>query len=164
MKRVLLVQSFIEKGAVHRSFQAKKIDVFNDADDAFSVDHGVLAKMVFTVQNNSFDVINWLNKTKVTDYDTVIFDHWRFKLSQAMALAVFLTRKRIPFRTHEPEHIPALDKLGELARMSDQNISLPDSLVCQGTIAVNTLKTYGKILGWPLIAKAADGSQGNDNY
>jgi glutathione synthase/RimK-type ligase-like ATP-grasp enzyme len=165
MKKVLLVDSYVEKGDVAKVAQLRRLHAYQALMPDVELSFSVLARMCFTIVDNKLEAYDLMNKCSIGDYDAIVFCYWHFKPMHALALTTYLKRQGIPFLpAEEPNMFPPMDKLGELAKMSDGTVPLPNSLICQSGMMFKAFKARGSFIEFPCILKASGAGRGKKNH
>ena len=164
MKKVLFVDSYVEKGEAGKNAQLRRVRTYQELMPDLDIYFGVLSQMIFLVKDNKLSVYDLMNDCEVSEYDAVIIEYWALKPMQALAFTTYLTQAGIPFSPSEPYTQPAVDKLGEFAKMSGGEVPLPNSLMAQGGLLVKSMKKFGQFIGYPCVVKAAQAGRGKNNY
>ena len=162
MKDVLVFFSFAKHktGYYNALFNPLK-DVEKDYD--LNLHQGSLKDLIIEIVDNSLIVTDSISGKKLDEFDHVYFQLWLKAQQPALAAATYLQRKNIPFIGHEILGILSATKVGELVRLSDNNIPLPRSFMSSYSVTLKTFKQNPPI-AYPFIAKASDAFGGNMNY
>ncbi len=161
-KKVLVFFSFRKHKTGYYSalFNPLK-DVEKDYD--LSLEQGSLKDLIIEIIDNSLVVTDSTTGKRLDEFDYVYFQLWLKAQQPALAAATYLERKGIPFVGHEILSTLATTKVGELVRLSDNNIPLPRSFMSSYSVTLDAFKSNPPI-PYPFIAKASDAFGGNMNY
>lgn len=124
---------------------------------------GSLADLKILIKDNSMSIIESLTGRNVLSFDLVYFELWYKSQQQALAAARLLERKNVPYFSKEIYDILPITKVGELAVMADNNISLPDTFI-SNTRQIKKVFRNNPPINYPIIVKAADGYGGKNNF
>ncbi len=164
MKKILLVDGFVEKGESAKKLNTKRQKLLRKAAPDLAIDFSVLTKMFFVVRHNKLEIFDMVKDAYITNYDAIIIDYWHHKPMQALALSTYASRHEIPFAPIETIESPPTDKLGELALLSDGTVPLPNSLISTGRLLPAAMKKHVDFMHFPCIVKSAQGAMGHKNF
>jgi len=124
---------------------------------------GSLKDLHIYIENNKLRIVESMTGRDLADFSAVHFDAWTKSPQQALAAALYLKRKGVPVTNEEMQSILADTKVGELARMADNQIPLPNTFTSSRH---EILKVFKKspVFEYPFIAKADDVFGGKANY
>ncbi len=127
------------------------------------LERGSLKDLHIQINGNHLTVKESLTQKQLTDFDVVYFELWYKSQQQALAAALYADRAGIPFFSRELLGVMPVTKIGELAAMADNNISLPQTFISSAREIKKVFKTDAP-LAYPLVMKAADGYGGKNNF
>lgn len=118
------------------------------------------------IRKNHLVVRNARTKKRYDDLDGIHIANWRKAPEIAMALARYIEKRGGKVMNGEIISFPAMTKLGEMVRMADKNIPLPDSFFVRDKYLVEMAKRQKLPHGFhfPLIVKSVAGSMGTNNW
>jgi glutathione synthase/RimK-type ligase-like ATP-grasp enzyme len=118
------------------------------------------------IRKNHLVVRNARTKKRYDDIDGIHIANWRKAPETAMALARYIEKRGGKVMNGEIISFPAMTKLGEMVRMADKNIPLPDSFFVRDKYLVEMAKRQKLPHGFhfPLIVKSVAGSMGTNNW
>lgn len=118
------------------------------------------------IRDNHLVVRNAKTKKRYNDLDGVHIANWRKAPEIAMALARYTEKRGAKVMNREIVSFPAMTKLGEMVRMADKKIPMPDSFFVRDKylkeMARREKLPYG--FHFPLIVKSVAGSMGANNW
>jgi glutathione synthase/RimK-type ligase-like ATP-grasp enzyme len=124
---------------------------------------GSLKDLHIEIIDNRLEITESLTQRSLKSFDLVYFELWYKARQQALAAARYCERHKIPFFSGEIIDLDPDTKIGELAIMADQGISLPRTFTSSNReIKRRFLKNPP--LTYPLIIKADDGYGGHNNF
>ena len=128
-----------------------------------SLYRGSLNDLHIQITGNKLAITESLTGRDIDSFDLVYFELWYKAQQEALASARLLERKNIPYFSKEIHEILPMTKVGELAVLADNHISIPDTFTSSRR---ETKKVFKKRppLQFPIIVKAADGYGGKNNY
>lgn len=118
------------------------------------------------IRNNRLIVRDAKTKQRYDDLDGIHIANWRKAPEIAMALARYVEKRGGQVMNREIASFPAMTKLGEMVRMADKKIPLPDSFFVRDKYLLEMSKR-GKLpygFQFPLIVKSVAGSMGTNNW
>jgi len=127
------------------------------------LERGSLKDLHIEIKNNHLLVKESLTRKKLTDFDVIYFELWYKSQQQALAAALYADRTDTPFFSHELLSIMPITKIGELARMADNGITLPQTFTSSAREIRKVFKRE-QPFAYPFIMKAADGYGGKNNF
>lgn len=127
------------------------------------LERGSLKDIQIYIQQNNMTVRESLTNKLLTDFKLVYFELWSKAPQQALAVALFCDRRSVPFFSRELLKIPAISKVGAMATLADNNISLPDTYMTSNR-ELRTVFEKNPPMAYPLIVKSSIGFGGKDNY
>lgn len=120
-----------------------------------------------TIRGGKTVIFDTLNGMDVAQAHFVHFKNWHYQRGEAPVVAAYLKARSIPFANSEigSASIPP-GKLAQMYLLGAAGIPVPDTFYAAKPAL---LKIFGngktpEGFAYPLIMKANDGSQGNDNY
>lgn len=118
------------------------------------------------IRGNRLIVRNAFTKKRYDTLDGVYIANWRKAPEIAMALARYVQKCGGKVINGEIIDFPALSKLGEMARMADKQIPMPDSFFVRDKYLLEMARREKLPRGFnfPLIVKSVSGSMGADNW
>lgn len=118
------------------------------------------------IRGNHLVVRNARTKKRYDDFDGIHIANWRKAPEIAMALARYIEKRGGKVMNGEIISFPAMTKLGEMVRMADKKIPLPDSFFVRDKYLVEMAKRQKLPHGFhfPLIVKSVAGSMGTNNW
>lgn len=118
------------------------------------------------IRNNHLIVRNARTKKRYNDLDGIHIANWRKAPEIAMALARYTEKRGGKVMNGEIISFPAMTKLGEMVRMADKKIPLPDSFFVRDKYLVEMARREKLPHGFhfPLIVKSVAGSMGANNW
>jgi glutathione synthase/RimK-type ligase-like ATP-grasp enzyme len=134
-----------------------------EAEYGLNLSKGSLKDLYIEIIDNQLHVTESLTGKGLDAFDFVRFELWLKSPQQALAAATYLDRKGIPFTGHEALNTLCTTKIGELVRMSDSGVPLPDTFMSSEAGILERFKKNPP-LTYPFIAKAADTFGGKLNY
>lgn len=96
--------------------------------------------------------------------DAIYIANWRINPEVAMALVTYAHRHNIPVLNAEIGGYIAMTKLGEFAKMSDQDLPLPDSVFVRHKHLLRMIRRQKLPFAFPFIAKTINGTFGANNW
>lgn len=115
--------------------------------------------------NNQLDVIDLNTQKSLLQLDGIYFANWRKQPEFSLAAAELMTRAKKPILSEEVLRIMPMTKLGEMIKLSDKNINLPNSVFMRSKYWLKLIKDNGDLpFDFPFIFKLINGSGGGDNY
>ena len=105
-------------------------------------------------------------KKRYDGLDGLYIANWRKAPEIAMALARYVKKRGAQVINGEIIDYPAISKLGEMVRMADGNIPMPDSFFVRSKYLIEMAhrKKLPRGFSFPLIVKSVSGSMGVDNW
>jgi glutathione synthase/RimK-type ligase-like ATP-grasp enzyme len=125
---------------------------------------GSLKDLRITIKNNKLKIVESMTKKNIADFDLVYFELWYKSQQQALAAALYLKAKNVPFFSEELLSILPISKIGELARLADNGVPLPDTYMSSNREIKKAFKKSVPPMDFPLIVKSADGYGGKNNF
>jgi glutathione synthase/RimK-type ligase-like ATP-grasp enzyme len=125
---------------------------------------GSLKDLRIEVIDNQLRITESLTGRDLKSFDAVYFELWYKSPAQALAAAVYLNRHNTPFFSQEILHLTSLTKISDTAKLADGSVTLPQTFTSSRREAIQAFRKAKKPIKFPLIAKAADGYGGHDNY
>ncbi len=124
---------------------------------------GSLKDLHIQIIENQMTVTESMTGRRLDDFDATYFELWYKAQQQALAAALYLTRKNKQFIGRELLVSMPITKIGEMAKMADNDIPLPNTFMSSSR---EILKVFEKNppIDFPIIVKSAEGYGGNDNY
>jgi RimK family alpha-L-glutamate ligase len=118
------------------------------------------------IRHNRLVVRNAFTKKTYADLDGVYIANWRKAPEIAMAFARYIQGRGARVLNAEIVDFPAMTKLGEMVRMADKDIPLPDSFFVRDKYLIEMAKREKLPQGFhfPLIVKSVAGSMGANNW
>lgn len=118
------------------------------------------------IHNDRLVVRNAFTKRRYDDFDGVYIANWRKAPEIAMALARYMQKRGAQVVNAEIADFPAMTKLGEMVRMADEDIPLPDSFFVRDKYLMEMARREKLPTGFhfPLIIKSVSGSMGANNW
>lgn len=118
------------------------------------------------IRRNHLVVRNARTKKRYDDFDGIHIANWRKAPEIAMALARYVEKRGGKVMNGEIISFPAMTKLGEMVRMADKKIPLPDSFFVRDKYLAEMAKRRKLPYGFhfPLIVKSIAGSMGTNNW
>jgi glutathione synthase/RimK-type ligase-like ATP-grasp enzyme len=162
VKEVLVFYSFRK----HKTdYYRLLLDPFMDSQEEYGLKfyQGSLKDLQIEVIGGNLKVTDSLTGRDIKTFDAVYFELWLKSSQQALAAAMYLKKAGIPFISQETLNTLCYTKIGELARMADSGIPLPQSFMSS---KAETLKRFKENppLKYPFIVKAADTFGGKLNF
>ena len=124
---------------------------------------GSLKDLHIEVKNNQLSLTESMTGKALHEFAYIYLELWLKSPQQALAAATYLHRYKIPFIGHEALTIPCSTKIGELVRLSDNGVPLPNSFMSSHPEILKRFKTKPPF-AYPFIAKAADTFGGKMNF
>lgn len=124
---------------------------------------GTLDEMWIEVRNNILTVTDPVSGKELKEFDYVGFNWWGRAKQQALAVATYLSAHSVPFLTQELATLPVDDKIGEMAKMANGKIALPDTFISSGSQIARAFRANPPI-AFPVIMKDAGACGGRNNY
>ena len=124
---------------------------------------GSLKDLHIYITNNHLRVVESMTGRDLTDFAVVHFDAWTKAPQQALAAALYLKRQNVPVTNEEMQHILGDTKVGELVRMADSGVPLPDTFTSSRREILRVFKKQ-PVFAYPFIAKASDVFGGKLNF
>jgi len=128
-----------------------------------NLQRGSLSDLHIEIKNSQMRIVESLTKRDLQNFDIVYFELWYKAQQQALAAATYLERKSVSYFSKELAQIVPLTKVGELAVMADNGISLIDSFMSSHREIKKVFKKQPPF-AYPLIMKAADAYGGKSNF
>lgn len=118
------------------------------------------------IRKNKLIVRNAFTKKRYDDLDGVYIANWRKAPEIAMALARYIKKRGAAVVNSEIADFPAMTKLGEMTRMADKKIPMPDSFFVRDKYLreMASRKKMPNGFKFPLIVKSIAGSMGANNW
>lgn len=118
------------------------------------------------IRKNHLIVRDAKTKKRYDDLNGIHIANWRKAPEIAMALAKYIEKRGGKVMNREIMSFPAMTKLGEMVRMADKKIPMPDSFSVRDKYLAEMAKRqklpYG--FAFPLIVKSVAGSMGANNW
>ncbi len=124
---------------------------------------GSIMDLQISINNNKLSIIESMTNRDLSSFDLVYFELWYKAQQQALAAARYLDRKKIQYFSHELHQIMPITKVGELAVLADNDVTLPNTFISNRRQIKKAFKNNPPIK-YPLIVKAADGYGGKNNH
>lgn len=162
-KKVLIFFSFKKHktGYYNTLFNPLK-DVEQDYN--LELSQGSLKDLHIEIIDNQLHVTESMTGQPLENFDFVRYEMWLKSPQQALAAATYMDRHDIPFTGHEALNVLCDTKIGELVRMSDQQLPLPNTFMSSNTQILERFKQDDLPFSYPFIAKAANTFGGQMNY
>lgn len=128
-----------------------------------NLSRGALKDLHISITDNHLKVVDGMTGRDLADFDSLYFELWYKCQQQALAAAFYAKRKNIPFFSEELLQIMPITKVGELAALADNGISLPQSFTSSSREIKKVFKDNPP-LSFPLVVKSADGYGGKNNF
>lgn len=132
-------------------------------DYPLNLHRGALKDLHITVKDNQLKVVDPMSRRDLASFDSIYFELWYKCQQQALAAALYAKRKNVPFFSEELAQIMPITKVGELAAMADNDISLPQSFTSSSRQIKKVFKKDAP-LSFPLIVKADNAYGGKNNF
>jgi glutathione synthase/RimK-type ligase-like ATP-grasp enzyme len=162
MKDVLIFFSFRKhKTGYYEALFAPYRDV--GANYGLRFLQGSLKDLHIYIQNNRLRIVESMTGRDLKDFAVVHFDAWTKSPQQALAAALYLKHQNVPVTNEEMQYVLPDTKVGELARMADGDIPLPDTFTSSQREILRIFKDQ-PVFEYPFIAKASDVFGGKMNY
>lgn len=118
------------------------------------------------IRDSKLIVRNAFTKKRYDDFDGIYIANWRKAPEIAMALARYMQKRGKQVVNAEIADFPAMTKLGEMVRMADKHIPMPDSFFVRDKYLKEIAKRQKLPSGFnfPLIVKSVAGSMGASNW
>lgn len=118
------------------------------------------------IRKSHLVVRNARTKKRYDDLDGIHIANWRKAPEIAMALARYIEKRGGKVMSSEIINFPAMTKLGEMVRMADKKIPMPDSFFVRDKYLVDMARSQKLPYGFrfPLIVKSITGSMGASNW
>jgi len=161
-----------KKVLVFFSFRKHKTGYYNtlfnplkavEADYGLELFQGSMKDLIIEIIDNKLVVTEYMTGQPLESFDFVRFELWLKAPQQALAAATYLSRHTIPFSGREALNTLCTTKVGELVRMSDNDLALPRTYMSSHHVILEKFKKNPPI-AYPFIAKAADSFGGKMNY
>lgn len=125
---------------------------------------GSLKDLIFRYQNGTMTVAETLTGRDIASFDAVYFELWYKAPEQALAAAHYLTTKNIPFLSEEIASFVPATKLGEMARLVENNLPYPQT-ISSSVHQLSCLIREDKLaLTYPFVLKEASAYGGKMNF
>lgn len=124
---------------------------------------GTLDEMWIEVRDNVLTVTDPTSGKELKEFDFIDFNWWGRAKQQALAVATYLKMHNVPFLTAELGELPVSDKIGEMAKMANGNVALPDTFISSGSQIAQAFQSNPPI-PFPVIMKDAGAYGGKNNY
>lgn len=124
---------------------------------------GSLKDIHIIIKDNQLQVIESMTGKDLKSFEAVHFNMWDMAPQQALAAALYLQKLGIPTSNEEPLGILAATKVGEIARMADHGVALPNTFISSNRETLKVFKA-NPLFDYPFIAKAAYTFGGKMNY
>lgn len=124
---------------------------------------GTLDELWIEIRNNVLVVTDPVSSKELKEFDFVDFNWWGRAKQQALAVATYLKSHNVPFLTAELADLPVGDKIGEMAKMANRGIALPDTFMSSNHQIARAFRSNPPI-SFPVIMKDAGAYGGNNNY
>lgn len=134
-----------------------------EANYGLQLHQGSLKDLHIIIKNNRLALTESMTGRPLNEFAYVYLELWLKSPQQALAAATYLHRHKIPFIGHEALTIPCTTKIGELVRLSDNEVPLPNSFMSSHGEILKRFKTNPPFQ-YPFIAKAADAFGGHMNF
>lgn len=121
-----------------------------------------LEDLVFVVDKRKAQVFDWRTKKDPTSYDFVYFKAWQSLPKQAVALAIYLRAKGVPFIDQAVERFGGDDKLTMTMRLWAARLPVVRSVITSSKHIYDVANT--ELVKYPAIMKSLTGEKGRDNY
>ena len=140
-------------------------DPLKQQESTYNLDlsQGSLKDVHIEIIDNKLFVTESMTGKSLSEFSYVRFELWLKSPQQALAAATYMKRNQIPFSGHEALNTLCTTKIGELVRMSDNDLPLPRTFMSSYRETLRTFKKRPPI-PFPLVAKAADTFGGQMNY
>ena len=118
------------------------------------------------IRKNHLVVRNARTKKRYDGFDGIHIANWRKAPEIAMALARYTEKRGGKVMNGEIINFPAMTKVGEMVRMADKKIPMPDSFFVRDKYLVEMARRQKLPYGFrfPLIIKSITGSMGESNW
>ena len=134
-----------------------------ESDYGLELFQGSMKDLIIEIIDNKLIVTEYMTGKPLDAFDFVRFELWLKSPQQALAAATYLDRHNLPFTGHEALNTLCTTKIGELVRMSDNDLALPRTYMSSHHVILEKFKKNPPI-AYPFIAKAADSFGGKMNY
>lgn len=124
---------------------------------------GSLSDMHISIKNNRLSIRESLTGKNLSEFDVLYFELWYKAPEQALAAALHAERQGIPYFSSELAGAMPLTKVGELAKLADADIPIPDTFTSSNREILRAFKADAP-LKYPVVVKAADGYGGHNNF
>ncbi|PLS80579.1 hypothetical protein CYG49_04905 [Candidatus Saccharibacteria bacterium] len=124
---------------------------------------GSLKDLHIAIRDDRMSIIESLTGRDLSTFALIYFELWYKSPQQALAAALFAERHKVPFFSKELLSTIPLTKVGELAKLADNGVPLPNSFISSARELKKVFKKSPPI-DFPLIMKAADGYGGKNNF
>lgn len=162
MKEVLVLFSFRSHKNGYIEMLFDKLSVAAEKKD-LKLYRGSLKDLIITIKDNKMEIIESLTGRSLSSFDVVYFESWYKAMEQALAAALYLERRKKPYLCKELLGIMPVTKVGEIAKMADGDVPLPQTFMSSNREVLRAFKTNPP-LSYPLIVKDVEGFGGNNNY
>jgi ribosomal protein S6--L-glutamate ligase len=160
-KRALLLfaKKSVDKGLAHPDDLAQLLSTHGDGLEASAA---LFEDLLFSISEDSVEVVDMRNNRPLTDYDVIYFRYWGDAQGPALAAARFCKRKGIPFIDSEVLRPGSFNKITQYMNLQEAGVPFPKTLVAAAQHLLANYVHYG--FQFPLVLKSAGGTRGQDNY
>lgn len=124
---------------------------------------GSLSDLHILIKDGQVAITEALTGTELADFDVLFFEMWDRASEQALAAAQYAVRNKVPFIGREPLQVTATTKIGEMTRLSDVGVPVPDTFMSSNREILRAFAEQPP-LAFPVVIKAANGYGGNYNF
>lgn len=118
--------------------------------------------LVFYVTNDEISVYDARNDMPIDSYHRINLRFWGDAQGHAMALARYCHERGVQFIDGEALRPGSLNKLTQYVNLHYADIPIPRTIMGHGAAAAAMYEARG--FGYPMIAKAAGGTRGQNNF
>lgn len=162
MKKALIVVATVPKNSkCSMNWFPLRDEIAKHLENA-KLDMTALTKLIFDISNDNCKVIDAIGGVDVADYDFVIIRNVGKRLEIGIALAHYLTIKKVPFIDSYLDMCGS-GKLSCSLSCLKAGLSIPHMVYAAPGILSGYLER-SKTLDYPFVLKADNGRKGRDNY
>jgi glutathione synthase/RimK-type ligase-like ATP-grasp enzyme len=120
-----------------------------------------LEDLVFIIDKRKAKVLHWSTRQDPADFDFVYFKSWQAMTPQAVALAIYLRAKAVPYIDPAVDRYGG-DKLATTMRLWAKRIPTLRTVYASTKLLPDVLKS--EFVTYPAVIKSATGQKGQNNF
>lgn len=169
MKKALLLftKRSVTSGEAEPERLMKVLQSSTDAQGlSMTYTHALFDDLVYTITPKGARILDTVNGTDIADYDIVYIRRWAGMPERAMAVAIYLKAKGVPYIDREAYGFGSKNKMTQAWRFWEAGLPHPATVYVEHGAGTDWLTSHISELpfGFPMVMKGVDATRGADNY